>query len=223
MLRNVQKQHAAEAASGGCKARCQGIERSITVYTASITGHEATIKRHEAELASMGGKKVARPKAAAFATAAAIFGADRARVEAAAIILEPFAYSLLLELTAIVAFGYAFGHRRQPVSATVAEPTATARGSRATVPATVADKPEPTPPKTGNRRLVAVRSVATRAAAEADVVQLIGRGQPLPSQDVLAMRWNVHKGTASKWLADFEARGIISRRIEGRCKIVAAA
>ena len=55
------------------------------------------------------------------------------------------------------------------------------------------------------------------------MIQLIGRGQPLPSQDVLAVRWNVHKGTASKWLGDFEARGIISRRIEGRCKIVAAA
>lgn len=214
MLTNVKSQHLAESKQGGCKAKCQGIERSMTVYQSSIVGHETTIKRLEGELAALGGEKVARPKASAFAEAAAVFGFDRARVETAATILEPFAYSLLLELTAIVAFGFGFSHR-----ATVAK----ADVSRATVRATVAEMPAPTPPKPGNRRPVVVRSVATRAAAEADVIQLIGRGQPLPSQDTLARRWGVHKGTASKWLADFEARGIIARHADGRRKIVAAA
>jgi hypothetical protein len=81
----------------------------------------------------------------------------------------------------------------------------------------------PTPPKGGNRRIVAIKTVATRAAAEADVIQLVARGQRLPSQDTLATRWGVHKGTASKWCQDFETRGIIRRDRDGRSKQVAAA
>ena len=164
----------------------------------------------------MGGEKVARPKAAAFATAAAIFGADRAKVEAAATVLEPFAYSLLLELTAIVAFGYGFGHgnREQPASG---------RESLATGGNGQLEAGNPEPPKPGNRRPVAVHTVATRAAAEADVIRLVARGEQLPSQDTLARRWRVHKATTSKWLADFERRGLIRREWDGRHNRIAAA
>jgi hypothetical protein len=80
-------------------------------------------------------------------------------------------------------------------------------------------KPENTRATThGNRR-----RVATRDAAEADVILLVAFGQPIPSQDTLAARWDVHKGTASKWLRDFECRGIIRRSVVGRCKMVASA
>lgn len=216
MLANVRGQHLAESKQGGCKAKCQGIERSMTVYQASIVGHEANIKRLEVELSSLGGEKVARPKAAAFAEAAAVFGFDRARVETAVTILEPFAYGLLMEMTAIVAFGFAFaGNRRLAAPATVAE----ADVSRATGGNR---QPRPQPPKPGNRRPVDVRTVASRAAAEADVIQLVSRGERLPSQDTLARRWGVHKATASKWLADFEQRGLILREWDGRHKQVAA-
>jgi hypothetical protein len=76
----------------------------------------------------------------------------------------------------------------------------------------------PVPPNGGNRR-----PAYTRAAAEADVIQLVGRGQPIPTQDTLAERWGVTKGCVSKWLRRFEAEGLISRETVGRCKMVAAA
>jgi hypothetical protein len=63
----------------------------------------------------------------------------------------------------------------------------------------------------------------TRAGAEADLIEMLARGEPIPSQDALVGRWGVHKGTAAKWLADFEARGLIRRQVVGRCKMVAAA
>jgi len=73
------------------------------------------IKTLEGELTALGTIRTARPKAEAFAEAASIFGFDRSKVVTIATILEPFAYSLLLELTAIVAFGYGFqGNRKMP-------------------------------------------------------------------------------------------------------------
>ena len=59
----------------------------------------------------------------------------------------------------------------------------------------------------------------TKAQAEADVVRLRG---VVPSQDDLADRWNVHKGTVSKWMRDFEARGLVRRQRAGHCMSVAA-
>ena len=59
----------------------------------------------------------------------------------------------------------------------------------------------------------------TKAQAEVEVVRLRG---VVPSQDDLAVRWNVHKGTVSKWMRDFEARGLVRRQRAGHCKSVAA-
>lgn len=75
----------------------------------------------------------------------------------------------------------------------------------------------PVPPNGGNRR-----PAFTRAAASADIVQLVGKG-PLPAQETLSERWGVPKGTVSKWLRRFEAEGLIQREAVGRCKMVAAA
>jgi hypothetical protein len=75
----------------------------------------------------------------------------------------------------------------------------------------------PVPPNGGNRR-----PAFTRAAASADIVQLVGRG-PLPAQETLSERWGVPRGTVSKWLRRFEAEGLIRREMIGRCKQVAAA
>jgi hypothetical protein len=76
---------------------------------------------------------------------------------------------------------------------------------------------EPKLPPT-ERATVAVAST-TKAQAEADVVRLRG---VVPSQDDLADRWNVHKGTVSKWMRDFEARGLVRRQRAGHCMSVAA-
>lgn len=76
----------------------------------------------------------------------------------------------------------------------------------------------PVPPNGGNRR-----PAFTRAAASADIIQLVGGGKPIPSQETLSERWGVPKGTISKWLRRFEAEGLIQRATVGRCKQVAAA
>ena len=67
------------------------------------------------------------------------------------------------------------------------------------------------------------RPVYTRARAQADVIQLVGRGKPIPSQETLSMRWGVGKGTVSKWLSAMEDDGLIQRETVGRCKAVRAA
>jgi hypothetical protein len=126
--------------------------------------------------------------------------------------------TLLYEFGSIACFAFGFGHRRR---ATDGQPSQKPANTRATVGAeatVAANDMEPLPPKPGNRR-----RVATKAAAEADVIQLVARGEPIPSQDTLADRWGVHKGTASKWVRHFEARGLIRRQVVGRCKMVAAA
>jgi hypothetical protein len=192
-----------------CKTRCENWRKR----GAEVQSH---IRILEAELRQLGSTRAARPKAEAAAEALAVLGFNRARVANAATIFEPFAYSLLLELTAIVAFGYGFGHGNQ---------VSPAPAISATVAATIkARQPEETdnPRPPGNRRPIAVKSVATKAAAEADIIQLVARGEPLPSQDTLATRWQVHKGTASKWLGDFERRGLIVRQWDGRNKRLAA-
>lgn len=111
MLRQVQRQHAEESRKGGCRANCQGLERSITVYKASVTGHEATIARIETELRLLGGERATSPRAAAFATAMAKLGADREHVRDLAETFDGFAFSAMWELLSIVAFGFGIGHR----------------------------------------------------------------------------------------------------------------
>lgn len=52
-------------------------------------------------------------KADRFAEVVALLSnVDKGKAKVALVLVEPFSYSLFLELTAIVAFGYGFGHRR---------------------------------------------------------------------------------------------------------------
>jgi hypothetical protein len=175
----------------------------------------ASVKALEADLASLGPPMTVSPKADRMAQLAAVFGGDFSKWKSALILVEPFLWTVFFELGSVVSLGFAFGHRNR---ATVAKPRIIGATEAATVVPVASNDPEPLPPKGGNRR-----RVATKAAAEADVIQLVARGEPIPSQDTLAERWGVHKGTASKWLRDFESRGILRRQVVGRCKMVAAA
>lgn len=194
----------------------QAIERAD--IGRKVADAEAKVAALAGQLHQLGGEKVVTSKARPFADAMGVLGFDRQKVEVITGTFEPFAFSLLFELTAIVAFGFGFA-------------PATVRTTAATVPATVAnvtttvanDDNEPKPPRGGTRATVAARRVATCDAARADVIHLVRRGEPLPSQDTLAARWGCHKATASKWLCRFEAEGHIARRVEGRRKAVAAA
>jgi hypothetical protein len=96
--------HAEEAKHGGCKAACKGIEASIAVYEAAVSGDQAKIEK-------LGPTEPVAPKAERFAEILALFGADKAQAKAALSLLEPFLYTLLFEYGSIVAWGYAFRRR----------------------------------------------------------------------------------------------------------------
>lgn len=192
-----------------CGVRCSDWKQRA----AEVGSH---IKTLEADLAKLGTVKPVNPKAAKVGEIAAVFGANPAKAQATVALVEPLLVPFLLEWLAIVALGYGFGHSNLATVATVAAVAEIADEHGAT-------DGNPQPPKPGCRRPVVVNRVATRAAAEADIIRLVARGETLPSQDALSARWRVHKGTTSKWLADFERRGLIARQWDGRHKQVAAA
>lgn len=72
------------------------------------SAHAVQIER---QIAGLGAEQVPPSKARPFADAAAVFGLNRDQVETIASTFEPFAFSLLFELTAILAFGYGFRPR----------------------------------------------------------------------------------------------------------------
>jgi len=207
------------------------IENGKAIEKARIE-HDIAAKEGErsaivAKLQSSGGEQIVVGKAATFAELASLLGFDKASVERIVSRVDILLITIFLELSAIAALEYAFAGLMTACPATVAQQAATADVSKATVltVTTVAndDRP-PQPPRGGNRcQSLDGNRVATRAAAEADVIRLVSRGERLPAQDVLARRWAVHKGTASKWLADFEKRGLIARTCDGRAKVISAA
>ena len=95
-----------------------------------------TSARLERELDALGAFWPVNAKEAKVAEVAALFGADKAKVERGVELVEPFAYTMLLELTAIVAFGYGFSHSRKPPGSALANEnrrrprTATPAGGR---------------------------------------------------------------------------------------------
>jgi Crp-like helix-turn-helix domain len=99
MLADAQKKLGAECATGDGPA-CKGIKATIVVYGDAIGGNLARLKEIGAERATGG-------------------AAARLRL---AVMLEPFCRTLLLELGAIVCFGFAFsgGHGRRGSQSTPA-------------------------------------------------------------------------------------------------------
>ncbi len=91
-----------------CGQKCQDWERRGREV-------EAYIRKLEAEIAAVGPIKPIAAPATRFAKFAAMFAdVDPAALTVKLDTLQPLAFSLLFELTAIVALGYGFGHRRAP-------------------------------------------------------------------------------------------------------------
>lgn len=201
MLKSAQARLPA-ACHGGNGKDCKGVTATIAVYQSAIKGDRATVGEVEADLARLGGTHVARPKAEALGElAAVVFGVDGNKVALIASTLEPFSYSLLFEITAIVAFGYGFGHsRRQPI---VAVPVSTE--NEETEPLAIENRPH------------------DKAEALADLLTLLGTGKTIPSQDYLAERWQRSKACVSKWVSEWETRELVTRQQIGKCKQTEAA
>lgn len=60
----------------------------------------------------------------------------------------------------------------------------------------------------------------TRESALTDLVMILAAGSQIPEQRILAARWGVTPGCVSKWLADFEHRGLIDRPRDGKARMV---
>ena len=241
MLHAAERQLDAQCVRGrASRAQCDGIRATVSTYRGSQKGHGVTVAELEAELAAMGGERIARPRARALAETLAAMGADAARVEIMAARLEAPAYSTLLELTAIVAFG--FGFRRRAFSGALRVPTEHPRAGHAAPPEpdTPVDAPKPTPtPSISEQpprlRLVSSKPSATRRLpsgqpkaqakehAMADLLAILARGEAIPAQQVLADRWTVRKQRVSDWLGEWDAAGQIpARQQDGRRKRLAA-
>lgn len=97
--------------TGGCGRVCLD-------WSNSAIEVEAHIRQLQAELKGMNPEK---PVAAGPERVAQVIhvlsGLDAHKVKALLVLIEPFAFSLLFELTAISAFGYGFGGSRRPVQA----------------------------------------------------------------------------------------------------------
>lgn len=219
------KQLAARECASGKGRRCDGRIETRDSAAKDLERAESHAGMMRGRLAMLGPEE---QPFAGYRHAAAVFAAaglgDAAIIEARLELLLPFVLVLISEVGTLVFLGMALGHRDNTGNLQAAEKSAE------TVTATVGNNDNSCdgcpPPRGGHRATVAggsLRTVASKAAAEADVIRLVARGERLPSQDALAARWGVHKGTASKWLADFETRGLISRHREGRAKRVAAA
>ncbi len=93
------------ACKGGNGKDCRGVKATIEVYEASIRGHDADLGR-------LGPVQVSNADAEQLAAIlSTLFGMDKAKVKAGAVLLTPFATALFLEFGVIVSFGFAFRHR----------------------------------------------------------------------------------------------------------------
>ena len=182
---------ARECASGYGK-RCRGIQATLDVYTAAVTGHQAN-------LAKLGPAVPVDPTAAHVAKTAAVFGFDATKVKSGFLIVEPFLITLFFEIGSVIALGFAMPAR---VSA-----------SRPTV--SVSDFVEKTTPATSRAVTWAETDELTDDQLEALRKLIAKAGRPLNNNEV-ARLCNVRKGTASKWVSRGVSAGLMSRQRVGR-------
>lgn len=184
--------------------RCDGIKATIDVYQAAIKGHDA-------ELKEIGWSRPVNPEAEQFAEiAAVVLGLDataKSKIKAAALLVVPLLITLFLEFGTIQSFGYAFRRVSQRLPAPLRVPAPAQ-------PLPVAFEPVARGGGEGP---------ATKAEALDDLKRLLRRGQTIESQDELVQRWEISKGTCSKWLREWEDAGEIPARSQnGKCKQLAA-
>lgn len=216
------------------KKQCDGLRATHGVYTAAVTGHKA-------DLARLGAPKPVAPEAENFAALAAVFGADKAKVKAASILVVPFLQTGLYEFGAIVGLFFAFRHRK---AATVAErkPVTPAEQSDFTTDDIDAARQlgiggEPGTGNWGNSGNGGEvfrgstkkggngggKRVYARSEALLDLTRRLASGETVAAQDELAAAWGVDKSTVSKWLKQWRGDDRIpaSQRV-GRCHRLAA-
>ncbi|TXH53575.1 MAG: hypothetical protein E6Q97_12985 [Desulfurellales bacterium] len=167
-----------------CGARCKGWRTN-----AADIGN--TIASLEREIAELGPQKPVEAKSAKMAEVAALFGFDRAKSQAALMLIEPFLWTLFFEIGSIVSLGFAFRHSVPEVS-TVSAPRNTVSASDYTTVPTVSDR-------------------------ELEELRRILRSAPAPlTNDEIAELMGVQKSEASKRVKKGVEAGIVTKHRVGR-------
>jgi hypothetical protein len=83
------------------KGHCDGLRTTQQVYSAAVSGHKG-------DLARLGAPKPVAAEAENFAALAEVFGADKGRVKAGAVLVLPFVQTALLEFGSIWCLSFAF-------------------------------------------------------------------------------------------------------------------
>lgn len=186
MLADERKAHAKEAAKGGCKGKCQGIEASIRVYEDAVNGAKA-------ELEKLGPARPVNPEAAYVGKLAAALGFDEVKVIALYLLLMPFAKTVFFELGIIISFGYAFRHG--PAEIVTPARADTAQSSFALD----IETPEPTPPRGPRRKApTPATNVVAFPVTHPVIAALEQRGGTIASNNELAAMMGVNPGEATK-------------------------
>lgn len=150
---------------------------------------QARIDALDRELAGLGSEQVAPSKARPLSVAMGVLGYDVAAVETVAATFEPFAYALMFEMTAIVAFGFGFGRVRE----------------REEKPADVEALTFERPPE----KPLTPQEIA-------DLLKYIyGAGKPLHNNALAALA-GISAGECTKRSQEAEKLGLLTRRREGK-------
>ncbi len=149
-----------------------------------------TIASLEREIAELGPQKPVEAKSAKMAEVAALFGFDRAKSQAALMLIEPFLWTLFFEIGSIVSLGFAFRHSVPEVSA-VSAPSDTVSASDYTTVPSVSDR-------------------------ELEELRRILRGRSQLTNDEVAALMRVTKSEASKRVAKAVAAGFVTKHRVGR-------
>lgn len=233
MLDAAQADLAKECKSGKGK-RCEGIKSTIEVYTAAISGHNAT-------LASLGAPAVASADAEQFAEVVhVVFGADKAKVKAGAVLVVPFLVAVFLEFGVIVSLG--FGFRHGPAPARLVAPdrpvTQSSDADRVTDFPAISDdeignvipffrpdndRPGDRPGPSGPRKPAPSAPDGSPDGRKDEVLAALltdlALGRTFGTQREMQDRYGVERSTMSDWLREWEAAGLIpTRRTVGRRK-----
>jgi Crp-like helix-turn-helix domain len=209
MLAEAQKKLGTECATGDGPA-CKGIKATINVYGDAITGNLAQLK-------AIGPERATNGAAARLAEIVGMVGGDGERAMKLAVMLEPFCRTLLLELGAVVCFGFAFsgGHgcRNSPsmsAAASITIPTPIGPTAGRTIPAALRHQVihRVTPP--GNVSVNASPSASAMDAVYAWVLCL-GLGECVTiRQRELAARLGLSQPHVSRCLNALKSAGRIT-------------
>ena len=213
------------ACASGVGKRCDGVSYTVQTWAAAIEGYEAKLKALPLpRTPEAGGRHMA-------ALIALLPGVTRpaAQLEAEVQLIAPTLFGVFIELAAL-AFGF-FGFRPGCAAAPVgrSEPVAQSQPLPERVPVNLPAPPtasmvEPDPAAVAPvvetpEAITNARRKLTKPEAE---TRVIGLRRPV-SQDVLARRWGVTEAAISQWVGDWEARGVVTRVRQGRCKLVQSA